>query len=252
VEINYGTMKINTLLLQLALIGSASAFSPSVIPTSRAFVSKPLFAEEAAAEESAEPAAPAPAPAPAAPVVEESASTGGALVPIKDETIEFTAGLLGGAIGFAIGGPVLGALTAAVTNYASKTDKEIGDVVQAVSKSSIEVYNYLATLDAKYEVLTKAQDSLKDALEKVKSADSVNPETVKKVEDALANTSSKISEINNEYDLVGAGSTALGVVGDLVEKAVVKLGDLNDEYKLTEKAQESLKGAVDKAKDATK
>ena len=247
-------MKINTLLLQLALIGSASAFSPSVIPTSRAFVSKPLFAEEAAAEESAEPAAPAPAPAPApaAPVVEESASTGGALVPIKDETIEFTAGLLGGAIGFAIGGPVLGALTAAVTNYASKTDKEIGDVVQAVSKSSIEVYNYLATLDAKYEVLTKAQDSLKDALEKVKSADSVNPETVKKVEDALANTSSKISEINNEYDLVGAGSTALGVIGDLVEKAVVKLGDLNDEYKLTEKAQESLKGAVDKAKDATK
>ena len=251
-EINYGTMKINTLLLQLALIGSASAFSPSVIPTSRAFVSKPLFAEEAAAEESAEPAAPAPAPAPAAPVVEESASTGGALVPIKDETIEFTAGLLGGAIGFAIGGPVLGALTAAVANYASKTDKEIGDVVQAVSKSSIEVYNYLATLDAKYEVLTKAQDSLKDALEKVKSADSVNPETVKKVEDALANTSSKISEINNEYDLVGAGSTALGVIGDLVEKAVVKLGDLNDEYKLTEKAQESLKGAVDKAKDATK
>lgn len=251
-KINYGTMKINTLLLQLALIGSASAFSPSVIPTSRAFVSKPLFAEEAAAEESAEPAAPAPAPAPAAPVVEESASTGGALVPIKDETIEFTAGLLGGAIGFAIGGPVLGALTAAVANYASKTDEEIGDVVQAVSKSSIEVYNYLATLDAKYEVLTKAQDSLKDALEKVKSADSVNPETVKKVEDALANTSSKISEINNEYDLVGAGSTALGVVGDLVEKAVVKLGDLNDEYKLTEKAQESLKGAVDKAKDATK
>lgn len=251
-KINNGTMKINTLLLQLALIGSASAFSPSVIPTSRAFVSKPLFAEEAAAEESAEPAAPAPAPAPAAPVVEESASTGGALVPIKDETIEFTAGLLGGAIGFAIGGPVLGALTAAVANYASKTDEEIGDVVQAVSKSSIEVYNYLATLDAKYEVLTKAQDSLKDALEKVKSADSVNPETVKKVEDALANTSSKISEINNEYDLVGAGSTALGVVGDLVEKAVVKLGDLNDEYKLTEKAQESLKGAVDKAKDATK
>ncbi len=64
---------------------------------------------------------------------------------------------------------------------------------------------------------------------------SVNPETVKKVEDALANTSSKIKEINDEYDLVGAGQTALGVVGDLVEKAVKKAGEVNEEYQLTDK-----------------
>ena len=64
---------------------------------------------------------------------------------------------------------------------------------------------------------------------------SVDPETVKKVEDALANTKSKIKEINDEYDLVGAGQTALGVVGDLVEKAVKKAGELNEEYALTDK-----------------
>lgn len=58
---------------------------------------------------------------------------------------------------------------------------------------------------------------------------------MKKVEDALANTQSKINEINEEYDLVGAGQTALGVVGDLVEKAVKKAGDLNEEYMLTDK-----------------
>ena len=236
-------MKINTFLVHLIAISSASAFSPS-LPASRSFVSRPLFAEEA--EAPVEPAAPAPAP-----VVDESPSEpAGALVPIKEETIEFTAGLIGGAVGFAVGGPVLGAITAAMANYASKTDKEVGEVVQAVSKASIEVYNYLATLDAKYEVLTKAQSSLEDALNKVKSADNVNPDTVKKVEDALANTSSKIKEINEEYDLVGAGQTALGVVGDLVEKAVKKAGDLNEEYKLTDKAQDALKGAVDKAKSA--
>lgn len=235
-------MKINTLLIQLIAISTASAFSPSH-PSRRSFVSRPLFAEEADAPVEAAPA----------PVVEEPpVEPAGALVSIKEETIEFTAGLIGGAVGFAVGGPVLGAITAAMANYASKTDKEIGEVVQAVSVASIEVYNYLATLDAKYEVLSGAQSSLENALTKVKSADNVNPETVKKVEDALANTSSKIKEINEEYDLVGAGQTALGVIGELVEKAVAKAGELNGEYKLTDKAQDALKGAVDKAKSVAK
>lgn len=241
--------KINTLLI-LAAIGNASAFAPS-LPSSRAFVAQPLFAEEADADapKSAAPAAPV---APVVDAKEETQSSGGALVPIKEETIEFTAGLIGGAVGFVVGGPLLAAIAAAAANYASKTDKEVGEVVQAVSKSSIEVYNYLATLDAKYEVLRSAQTSLEDALKKVKSANNVNPDTVKKVEDALDNTSSKIKEINNEYDLVGVGQTTLGVIGDLVEKAVTKAGELNSEYKLTGKAQDALKGAVDKAKSASK
>lgn len=160
-------MKINTVLIALVAAGSASAFTPSS-PSTRAFVAKPLFAD---AEEAAEDI-PAPAAAEPEPVSEpEVSSPAGALVPIKEETIEFTAGLIGGALGFAVGGPVLGAIAAAAANYASKTDKEIGEVVQAVSKASIEVYNYLATLDAKYEVLNKAQKSLEDALDKVKSAE---------------------------------------------------------------------------------
>lgn len=233
-------VKINTLVLPLVAISSASAF----VPASRnAFIARPLFAEEADT-----PAAPVAPPAEDKPAEPESKA--GALVPIKEETIEFTAGIIGGAVGFAVGGPVLGAIGAAAANYASKTDLEVGEVIQAVSKTSIEIYNYLATLDAKYELLTKAQTSLEDSLEKIKKADNVDPETVKKVESALSNTSLKIKEINEEYDLVGAGQTALGVIGDLVEKAVQKAGDLNDEYKLTGKANEALKGAVDKAKSA--
>jgi len=235
-------VKLSSLILPVAIVGSASAFAPAP----RTFISRPLFAEEEAAA-----AAPAPAPvAPPAPVAEES--TGGALVPIKEETIEFTAGLLGGAVGFAVGGPILGAITAAAANYAAKSDLEVGEVVQAVSKSSIEVYNYLATLDAKYEVLSKAKKSLSDTLDKVKNNDSVDPATVKKVEDALDSTTKKINEINEEYDLVGAGNTALGVVGDLVERAVKQAGQINKEYKLTDKALESVTTAVEKAKSAAK
>lgn len=230
-------VKINSLVLGCMMLSGASAFAPS---NTRAFISKPLFADaEETVVESPTPEPPTPSPT-------------SAIVPIKEETVEFTAGLLGGAVGFAVGGPVLGALTAAAANYASKQDIEVATVIQAISKSSIEVYNYLARLDAKYELLSNAKSSLEEALDKVKKSDNVNPETVKKVEDALESTTSKINELNEEYDLVGAGSTALGVVGELVEKAVKKAGELNEEYKLTDKAQEALGSAVEKAQSAAK
>lgn len=238
-------VKISSLVV-LGLATSASAFAPTAftgVQRTASFSALRMSDEEEAAPEP-EPAAPAPAPAAAA------ASTGGKLVPIKEETVEFTAGLLGGAVGFAVGGPVLGAVGAAAANYASKTDQEVGEVISAVSKTAIEVYNYLAKLDDKYDVLNKAKTSLEDALSKVKNQGNVDPETVDKLETALSSTNQKIKEINNEYDLVGAGSTALGVVGDLVEKAVAKATELNKEYNLTDKAKEALGQAVDKAKES--
>jgi hypothetical protein len=181
---------------------------------------------------------------------ESSAEAGGKLVAIKEETVEFTAGLIGGVAGFAVGGPVLGAVGAAAANYVSKGENEAGEIVGAVSKSALEVYNYLLTLDNKYEVLASAQNSLEGALDKLKSQDKVDPAAIEKVESALASTKAKIEEVNDEYDLVGSGITALGVVGDLVEKTVKKVGELNEEYQLTDKAKTALSSAVDKAKEA--
>lgn len=234
-------MKFASLLPLVLALNQSSAF----VPQQRAFA-RPAVVTFMAEEEEA---APAPAPAPAAaPVVEKTA----ALVPIKEETVEFTAGIIGGAAGFALGGPVAAAIGAAAANYVSKSENEAGNIVSAVSKSAIEVYNYLAGLDSKYELLTKAQTSLENALEKLKAQDSVDPAAVEKVEKALASTKAKIAEINDEYDVVGAGVTALGVIGDLVEKTVAKVGELNQEYQLTDKAKEALSGAVAKAKDAAK
>lgn len=223
-------MKISTFAV-LATISTAAAFAPS-----RSFAPRIALhmSEEAEIIEAAAPAA--------APV------SGGALVPMKEETIEFTAGIIGGAAGLLVGGPVFGAIGAAVANYASKNEEEIGVVVQAVSKTSIEVFNYLAKLDGKYEVLKSAQSNLGDAIEKVKK--NGDSETLEKLETAYASTTAKINEINDEYDLVGASLTAFGVVGDLVEKAVAKAGELNEEYKLTDKAMESINKAVSSAKSA--
>uniref|UniRef100_A0A7S1B725 Uncharacterized protein n=2 Tax=Corethron hystrix TaxID=216773 RepID=A0A7S1B725_9STRA len=176
-----------------------------------------------------------------------SESEGGAMVPIKEETVEFTAGIIGGAVGLVIGGPVVAAVGAAAVNYASKAEGEAGVVVSAVSKTAIEVYNYLTKLDAKYEVLKTAQSKLEESLEKVK-AQNADTDTIQQIEDALTKVTSSISEVNDEYDLVGAGVTALGVVGDLVEKAVKKASELNEEYQLTDKATAALADATSKAK----
>jgi len=181
---------------------------------------------------------------------ESSAEAGGKIVAIKEETVEFTAGLIGGVAGFVVGGPVLGAVGAAAANYVSKGEDEAGEIVGAVSKSALEVYNYLATLDNKYDVLASAQSSLEGALDKLKSQDKVDPAAIEKVESALASTKAKIEEVNDEYDILGSGMTALGVVGDLVEKTVKKAGELNEEYQLTDKAKTALSSAVDKAKEA--
>jgi hypothetical protein len=227
-------MKFTSFISLFLLAVSAQAFAPS----QRVFV-RPSGLRMS--EESAAPTKPKPAPA---------KSSGGSLVPIKEETVEFTAGILGAVAGFAIGGPVLAAIGAAAANYASKSESEISDVVSAVSKSSIQIYNYLATLDEKYDILQKAKGSLDSALTKLKAQENVDPATIDKVEKALESTKTKIAEVNDEYDLVGGGMTALGVLGDLVEKAVKKVGELNEEYKLTDKAQEALKSAVEKAKEA--
>lgn len=234
-------MKFSAFVFLAALAAPTMAFVPS---QPRVFSRSAVFMSEEAAEEPVVETPPPPAPAPAPAAVKETA-----IVPIKEETVEFTAGILGGLAGFAVGGPVLGAVFAAAANYASKNENEVGEVLSAVSKTSIEVYNYLAKLDTKYEVLDKAKASLENALDKLKEKGG-NTEAVQKVEKALATTTDKITEINDEYDLVGGGVTALGVVGDLVEKAVKRFGELNEEYALTEKAKDALKGAVDKAKTA--
>mmetsp|Transcript_14764 Transcript_14764/g.32173 ORF Transcript_14764/g.32173 Transcript_14764/m.32173 type:complete len:244 (+) Transcript_14764:49-780(+) len=235
-------MKVPSAIVALLFSGTVSAFAPAGFQQHRQlslFMSEEPMAEPVIEEPKTLARVPAP-----------KASEGGALVAIKEETVEFTAGLLGGAAGFVIGGPVLGAIGAASANYASKMDSDFSDVIQALSKSSIQVFNYLANLDAKYEVLGNAKGFLDEALDKLKSNPNVDPDTLKKVESALENTKGKIAEINDEYDLVGGGMTALGVVGDLVEKTVSKANKLNSEFALSDKAMSSLKTAVSKAKDA--
>merc|ERR1719221_2290691 len=191
-------MKFTTYLsMALAGLNGASAFVPQQSSVARPAV-VPFMSEESSAE------------------------AGGKIVAIKEETVEFTAGLIGGVAGFVVGGPVLGAVGAAAANYVSKSEDEAGEIGRAVSKSALEVYNYLATLDNKYEVLASAQSSLEGAPDKLKSQEKVDSAAVEKVESALASTKAKIDELNEEYQLTDKAKTALSSAVDKAKEAAAK------------------------------
>ncbi|GMI26965.1 hypothetical protein TeGR_g5907, partial [Tetraparma gracilis] len=155
-----------------------------------------------------------------------------------------------GAIGFTLLGPVGATLGAGFLNYASKVDDdEVGTAVKNASRTALELYNYLAGLNERYDLLIKAQDALAASYEKIKDQGNVDPETLERVEEALAQTTSKVKEANDEYDLVDAGLKVLGVLGDLTEKGVAKAIELNDQYDLTDKAKAKLAEALEKVRE---
>merc|ERR1719223_2355698 len=75
-------------------------------------------------------------------------------VEVSEPVVEETkGGIIGGAAGLIIGGPALGALAALIVNYASKDKESVGQVVQSVSRTSIEVYNSLTQFNNKYQLV---------------------------------------------------------------------------------------------------
>ena len=143
---------------------------------------------------------------------------------------------------------MFGALSAALVNYVSKQDNEVGDVARGVGKVALDVFNFLTKLNNKYDLTDKAGTAAIDAIDKVKEKDAEG--VLDKVEDALATTTDKLSALNDEYDLVGKGKQVLWVAGDLSEKAIMKGIELNDEYDLVDKAVDAGKEAVEKAKES--
>merc|ERR1719198_2003437 len=141
---------------------------------------------------------------------------GGALVPVNEENIGAGASTLGAVAGVAVGGPVVGAVGAAVVNYVSKQDNELGDVARGIGKVALDVFNFATKLNSKYDL------------------------------------TDKLSALNDEYDLVGKGKQVLWVAGDLSEKAIVKGIELNEEYELVDKAKTAVGDAVAKAKQKVK
>ena len=176
--------------------------------------------------------------------------TGGAIVAVNEATVEFTAGVLGGVAGFAIAGPAGAIAVAAFTNYLSKQDDDMATVVQSFSKTALEVSNYLLKLESKYDVLYRTKIQLEDTLDKLKESDGVKGEAIDKVEKALASTVTRMAVISDEYDFWGETTSALGFVGELVEKTATTIQTINKDFKLLDRFWQLMLDVVATAKVA--
>jgi hypothetical protein len=145
------------------------------------------------------------------------------LVPIEKTTIANAAAVTGGIVGLALGGPIIALFLAAVSNYVVKKDNDAGVALRGFGKVVIESYNYLTTVNNKYDLTSKATESLKSTVSKASSEN----ESLDQVTKTLDSTVTKVSEINKEFDLVTKAKQALVAAGTLSDAAFEKVDELN-------------------------
>lgn len=175
----------------------------------------------------------------------------GAIVPINQANIEFTAGVLAGGVALALGAtPVFAVVAAAVANYISKKSDlgEVNELVNGIATASLNTLNWFGKLDSKYLLLGKLSDQLDAQINKLKNSEGESAENIRKIEESLAKTSRQIKQLGEEIDFIEGSKQALGAVGEVIETSVDKAFDANKEYKLTERAANAAKKAVEKAK----
>ena len=66
----------------------------------------------------------------------------------------------------------------------------------------------------------------------------------------MSTTSSKLTELNDQYDIVGKAKSAVQLAVELSTAAIDKGIELNDKYNLVDKAGDAVKTAAAKVKDA--
>lgn len=179
-------------------------------------------------------------------------ASAGAIIPLNKENVEFTSGVLGGVAAVALGAnPLFAVVVAAAANYISRKEDlgEISEIVNSISTSSLQTLNWFGKLDEKYTVLDKLSETLDQQVSSLKSSEGKNAETVGKIEQTIKSTSNQLSQLAEELDLVEGSKQALGAFGDVLETSIDKAVDANKEYKLTERAGEAAKKAIEKVKD---
>ena len=82
----------------------------------------------------------------------DTGSKGGALVPVNAKNIETSSAIVATSAGVVFLGPVLGVVLGLITNYAAKSDNEVGEAARGVGKTALEVFNYIAKINTKYQV----------------------------------------------------------------------------------------------------
>lgn len=149
------------------------------------------------------------------------------LVPVDKVNTENAAAVTGGILGFILGGPIIGAVLAAVTNYAAKKDDDSGEALRGFGKTVVESFNFLTKLNSKYNLLPSFTKKIDNAL----SSAARENEAIGKVKETLSSTVDKVSELNQEYQLVEKGKELVVAAATLSDTAIEKALELNKKVK---------------------
>lgn len=202
---------------------------------------------EAAPVATKAPEAPKAKPAKAAAMPESSA-----IVPINEENVETSAGVLGAAAGLVLSGPPVAAALAITANFVSKQESGAGKTMRAAGEAGIQVYNFLSSTDEKYGITDKAGSALSSALDSAKEKDTSDDKVVSKAITTVNSVIDKAKELNQDLDITGNLKELVWATGELGGKAIEKGLELNDKYKVSDKVVAAVQNAVDKARENLK
>ena len=129
---------------------------------------------------------------------EPTRASSGAIVPIDEATVQFTAGTIGGLAGLIVGGPILGAVSASAFNYLSRKDDRESTatakkIVDTASESTLQAYNFLAQFEKDNNIIDNVSNLFKKVTDTVKETDSP-------AVSVLGGVVNKLEELNDDYD----------------------------------------------------
>lgn len=150
-------------------------------------------------------------------------STSTSIVPLEKGNIENAATVTGGILGFVLAGPLGGLVLAAISSYVSKKETDSGEALRGLGKTVIESVNFLSKINSKYGVADAVVDSLGQAVTKLES----NSEAVGTIKKTVESTTSKVKNLNDEFDLISKGKEAIVVAKSLSDAAFEKVEELN-------------------------
>lgn len=167
------------------------------------------------------------------------------LVAVSEDNVKTTVGIGGAVAGFSVAGPVGAAVGAAVANYASKKDGEVGDITMGLGKILLNVYNFALKTNDNFELTDKAGAALSEQLDKLKA--NSESDTIEQVEAALTTVTTKTGELYDEFAIGDKLKEVLTAAGGLTSDAIDKALDYAESEGLVDKAAAAVSAAKDQA-----
>lgn len=159
-----------------------------------------------------------------------------ALIKVTEENKVTTAGVLGGTAGLLLGGMWIAVPFFAVSSYvARRPDDDLAIALRGIANASLETLNFFHTLDKKYSVTDSLGNSLAEAVEEGKK----NPDT-KEAYGFLGTVGEAIQTFDKDVGIKNTLGSLVTAAGDLSNRIVEKLIEVNDQYKITDQLKAKL------------